>query len=178
MFNNGLPHSSLFYCILLLCLPHCLSANITCAVCSFTFYALCTMSTHCTVLLLCSSTAALSSFFTHESPSPTTITTTSNSNNPLFSSLYRIYVASVHLVHAIFSIPLHAHPALISSTYQVFSMIIIMTLHLLWLFSHAFNITGCYAEIPQPLWQLRLFIFSVTVELTFSINHPMCLQVL
>jgi hypothetical protein len=170
MFNNGLPDSSLFCCISLLCLPHCLSANITCAVCSSAFYALCTMSIHCTVPLLCSSAAALSSFFTHESPSPTTITTTSNSNNNLFSSLYRIYVASVHLVHAIFAIPLHAHPALISSTSQVFCVIIIVTLQLLWLFSHTFNITGCYAEIPQPLWQLRLFIFSVTVELTFSVS--------
>jgi hypothetical protein len=131
MFNNGLPDSSLFYCILLLCLPHFLSANITCVVFSFAFYALCTMSIHCTILFLCSSAAALSSFFTHESPSPTTITATSNSNNPLFSSLYRIYVASVHLVHAIFAIPLHAHPVLISSTSQVFCVIIIMTLELL-----------------------------------------------
>jgi hypothetical protein len=48
-------------------------------------------------------------------------------------------------------------------------MIIIVTLQLLWPFSHAFSITGCYVEIPQPLWQLRLFVFSVTVELTFSV---------
>jgi hypothetical protein len=152
MFNNGLLDSSLFCFILLLCLPHCLSANITCAACSSAFYSLCTMSIHCTVPLLCSSAAALSSFFTHESPSPTTITTTSNSNNNLFSYLYRIYVASVHLVHAIFIIPLHPHPALISSTSQVFCVIIIVTLQLLWLFSHAFSITGYYSEIPQPLW--------------------------
>jgi hypothetical protein len=110
----------------------------------------------------------------------------------------------------IFAIPLHAHPVLISSTSQVFCVIIIVTLQLLWLFSPAFSITGCYAEIPQPLWQLILFIFSVTVKLTFSVsvidlnpiqlsitltnifisledsqwlftfsvNHPMCLQVL
>jgi hypothetical protein len=85
----------------------------------------------------------------------------------------------VHLVHAIFAIPLHAHTAPISSTSQVLCVIIIVTLRLLWQFNHAFGITGCYAEIPQPLRQLRLFIFSgglrlfvfsVTVELTFSIS--------
>jgi hypothetical protein len=106
-----------------------------CSPCPFTaqflFYALCAMSIHCTVPLLCSSAATLSSFFTHQPPSPTTFTTTSNNNNNLFSSLYRIYVASVHLLHAIFTIPLHAHPVLISSTSQVFCMIIIVTLQLL-----------------------------------------------
>jgi hypothetical protein len=86
-----------------------------------------------------------------------------------FSSLYRVYIASVHLVHAIFTIPLHAHTAPISSTSRVLCVIIIVTLQLLWPFSHAFSITGCYVEIPQPLWQLRLFVFSVTVELTFSV---------
>jgi hypothetical protein len=35
--------------------------------------------------------------------------------------------------------------------------------------SHAFNITGCHAEIPQPLWQSRLFIFSVLDELILSV---------
>jgi hypothetical protein len=114
-------------------------------------------------------TAALSSFFTHESPSPTTTTATTNNNNNLISSLYRVYIAYVHLVHAIFSIPMHAHTAPISSTSRVLCVIIIVTLQLLWLFSHAFNITGCYVEIPQPLWQLGLFVFSVTVELTFSV---------
>jgi hypothetical protein len=88
MFNNGLPDSSLFCCISLLCLPHCLSAHITCAVCSSTFYALCTMSIHCTAPLLCYSAAALSSFFTHESPSPTTTTPNSYSNNNPISFLY------------------------------------------------------------------------------------------
>jgi hypothetical protein len=94
----------------------------------------------------------------------------SNSNNNLFSSLYRVYIASVHLVHAIFSIPLHAHTVPISSTSQVLCVIIIATLRLLWQFNHAFNITGCYAEIPQPLWQLRLFIFSGIVELILSVS--------
>jgi hypothetical protein len=87
-----------------------------------------------------------------------------------FSSLYRVYIASVHLVYAIFAILLHAHTAPISSTSRVLCPIIMVTLQLLWWFSHTFSITGCYAEIPQPLWQLRLFVFSVTVELTFSVS--------
>ena len=148
MFKNGLPDLSLFCCISLLFLPHCLSAHITCVVCSSVFYPLCAMSIHYTVPLLYYSAAALSSFFTHESLSPPTTTTNSNSNNNCFSSLYRVYMACVHIVHAIFTIPLHAHPALISSTSQVFCVIIIVTLKLLWLFSHAFSITGCYVEIP------------------------------
>jgi hypothetical protein len=52
MFNNGLPDSSLFCCISLLCLPHCLPAHITCAVCSSAFYALCAIPIHCTDPLL------------------------------------------------------------------------------------------------------------------------------
>jgi hypothetical protein len=36
--------------------------------------------------------------------------------------------------------------------------------------SHAFSITGCYAEIPQPLQQLRLFVFSLTVEIILSLS--------
>jgi hypothetical protein len=59
MFNNGLPDSSLFCCILLLCLPHCLPAHMTCAVCSSTIYTLCTMSLQCNLPLLCISTPAL-----------------------------------------------------------------------------------------------------------------------
>jgi hypothetical protein len=152
MFNNGLPDSSLFCYILFLCLPHCLSAHMTCVVCSSDFYALCAMSIHSTVPLLCNSAAALSSFFTHESPSPTKTTANFDSNNNRFSSLYRVYIASVHLVHAIFAIPLHAHTVPISSTSRVLYVIIIVTLQPLSLFSHAFNITGCYVEIPQPLW--------------------------
>jgi hypothetical protein len=38
------------------------------------------------------------------------------------------------------------------------------------IFHHAFNITGCSAEIPQPLWQLRLLVFSGTVELMPSVS--------
>jgi hypothetical protein len=76
----------------------------------------------------------------------------------------------VHLVHAVFAMPLHADSAPLSSTSRVLCLIIIVTLQLLWQFSHAFSITGCYVEIPQPLWQLRLFVFSVTVELVFSVS--------
>jgi hypothetical protein len=54
-----------------------------------------------------------------------------------------------------------------------------MTSQLLWQFSHVFNITGCHAEIPQPLWQSRLFVFSGIVELILSASvtnfnaHPL-----
>jgi hypothetical protein len=171
MFNNGLPDSSFFSCISLLCLPHCLSAHMNCAVYSSAFYALCPMFIHSTVPLLCNSAAALSSFFTHESPSPTTTTTNSNRNNNNFSSLYHVYISFVHLVHAIFSIPLHAHTTPISSTSQVLCVIIIVTLQLLWHFSHTFNITVCCTEIPRPLWQfetLRLLCESPAHLLCFS----------
>ena len=131
IFNNGLPDLSLFYSISLLCLPHCLSAHITCTVYSSAFYALCTMSIHCTVPLLCYSAVALSSFFTHESPSPTTTTTKFSSNNNPMSSLYHVFIDSVHLVHAMFTIPLHVDSAPLSSTSRVFCLIIIMTLQLL-----------------------------------------------
>jgi hypothetical protein len=120
MFNNGLPDSSLFCCISLFCLPHCLSAHMTCAICSSSFYAMCAMSIHYTDPLLFNSSTALSSFFTHESPSPTTTTANSNSNsNSLISSLYCVLIASVHLVHAMCAMPLHTHTAPISSTSRV-----------------------------------------------------------
>jgi hypothetical protein len=131
MFNNGLPDSSLFCCILLLRLPHCLPAHITCVVCSSAFYALCAMSIHFTVPLLFNSAAALSSF-THELPSTTITTTTSKHKNNHISSLFGVFIDFVHLVHAMHAIPLHAHSVPISSTYQVLYVIIFMTLHLLW----------------------------------------------
>jgi hypothetical protein len=131
MFNNGLPDLSLFCCISLLCLPYCLSACITCVVYSSTIYALCAMSIHCIVPFLCYSVAALSSFFTHESPSPTTTTSNSYSNNNTISSLYHVFIASVHLVHAVFTMPLHADSVPLSSTYRVLCLIIIVTLQLL-----------------------------------------------
>jgi hypothetical protein len=68
-----------------------------------------------------------------------------------------------------FTMPLHADSTPLSSTSRVLCLFIIMTLQLLWQFSHAFSITGCYVEIPQPLWQLILFVFSVAVELTFFV---------
>jgi hypothetical protein len=171
MFNNGLPDLSLFCCISLLCLPHCLSAHLTCAVCSSAFYALCAMSIRCTVPLLCSSAAALSSFFTHEFPSPTTITTTSNSNNNPISSLYRVFIASVHLVHAMFAMPLHADSASV-------------ILHLSSALSDHHHDSSASLVVhpasPASLYvilrflslsgSLRLFVFSVTVELTFSVS--------
>jgi hypothetical protein len=135
MFNNGLPDLSLFCCISLLCLPHCLPAHMTCAICSSAFYALCAMSIHCTDPLLCNSAAALSSFFIQESPSTTTTTTNSHSNSNPISSLYHVFIASVHLVHAVFAMPLHADSAPLSSTSRVLCLIIIVTLQLLWWFA-------------------------------------------
>jgi hypothetical protein len=133
MFNNGLPDSSLFCFILFLCLLHCLSAHITCAIYSSAFYALCTMSVHCTVPLLCSSAATLSSSshmnHLHQQHSQQPPTTTATMP---FSSLYYVFIASMHLVHAMFSMPLHADFASLSSTSRVFCLIIIMTLQLLW----------------------------------------------
>jgi hypothetical protein len=175
MFNSGLPDSSLFCCISLLYLPHCLSAHMTCAVCSSAFYALCAMSIPCTVPLLCISTSALcllahTSILLHSDHN----NSNSNNNNNPISSLYRVYIAFVHLVHAIFAIPLHAHTVPISSTSRVLCLIIMVTLQLLWRFSHAFNITGCYAKIPFSFWQLRLFTIELIlfVLVTSSNPHP------
>jgi hypothetical protein len=135
MFNNGLPDLSLFCCISFLCLPHYLSTHITCIVWSSAFYALCAISILCTVPLLCYSAAALSSFFTRESPLPTILTTTSSSNNNPISSLYRVFIASVHLVHAVFAMPLHDDSTSLSSTSRVLYLSIIVTLQLLWWFA-------------------------------------------
>jgi hypothetical protein len=134
MFNNGLPDLSLFCCISLLCLPHCLSAHITCAVCSSAFYALCAMSILCTVPLLFNSAAALSSFFTHESPStnnqkqpqiPTATTT------PLLFSVPCIYSfcapCACNVLHSS-ACSNHANLLHLSSAL----LIIIVTLQLLW----------------------------------------------
>jgi hypothetical protein len=91
----------------------------------------------------------------------------------------RVLIASVHLVHAMYPMPLPAHTALISSTSRVLCLIIMVTLQLLWRFAHAFSITGCHAEIPQPLWQSRLLVFSGIVELILSASvtnfnaHPL-----
>jgi hypothetical protein len=52
-----------------------------------------------------------------------------------FSSLYCVFIASVHLVHAMFAIPLHADSMPLSSTSRVLYLIIIVTLQLLWWFA-------------------------------------------
>jgi hypothetical protein len=52
----------------------------------------------------------------------------------------------------------------ISSTSRVLCLII-TTLQLLWWFPPRVQHHWCSAEIPQPLWQLRLFVFSGIVEL-------------
>jgi hypothetical protein len=150
MFNNGLPDSSLFCYILLLCLPHSLLAHMTCVVCSSTIYTLCTMSLQFNLPLMCISTTMLC-LFAHTSILLHSDHSNSNRNNNPISSLYHVLIASVHLVHAMCAIPLHTHTALISSTSRVLCLIIILTLQLLWQFSHAFSITGCYDDIPQPL---------------------------
>jgi hypothetical protein len=169
MFNNGLPDSSLFCCILLLSLPHYLPEHMTYAVCSFAIYTLCTMSLQCNLPLLCIYTLALC-LLAHTSILLHNDHINSNNNNNPISSLYRVIISSVHLVHAMCAIPLHTHTSSISSTSRVLCLIIMVTLQLLWRFSHAFIINGCDAEIPQPLWQLRLFVFSVTVELILSVS--------
>ena len=69
----------------------------------------------------------------------------------LVSSFFGILVVFVVFVHAIFAMPLHAEFAPISSTSRVLCLIIMVTLQLLWRFSHVFNITVCCTEIPQPL---------------------------
>jgi hypothetical protein len=51
------------------------------------------------------------------------------------SSLYRVFIASVHLVHAMFTMPLHAYSPSLSSTSRVLYLIIIVTLQLLWWFA-------------------------------------------
>jgi hypothetical protein len=88
-------------------LPSC-THDLSCLFFWFFFYALCAMSIHCTVPLLFNSAAALPSFFTHESPSTTTIITTLIATTTI-SYLFCILIVSVLLVHEIFAIPLHAH---------------------------------------------------------------------
>jgi hypothetical protein len=60
-------------------------------------------------------------------------TANSHSSNNLISSLYHVFIASVHLVHAIFSIPLYDSTTLIFFASRVLWEINIVTLHLLWL---------------------------------------------
>jgi hypothetical protein len=114
----------------------------------FMFYAPCPFTAQfffCAIQLLHSPPSSHMNHLHQQQPQqPPTPTTTTP-----FSSLYCVFIASVHLVHAMFTMPLHADSAPLSSTSRVFCLIIIMTL--------------------QLLWQLRLFVFFVTVELTFSV---------
>jgi hypothetical protein len=141
VFNNSLPVSSLFCKILLLSLPHCLPACIRCPFCSSAFCALCAIPIQCTFCFLSILAAAPPLyFFTHA--------LLHLSNNHTITTLYRVLIASMHLVHVMYAMPLPVHTTLISSTSQVLCLIIIVTLQLLWWFSHAFSITRCHAEIP------------------------------
>jgi hypothetical protein len=129
------------------------------------------MSLPCNLPLLCISAPVLcllahTSIFLHSYHN----NSNSNGNNNLISSLHCVLIVSVHLLHAMCASPLYAHTVPMSSTSRVLCLILMVTLQLLWRFFHAFSITGCYAEIPQPLCQLRLFVFSVTVELILSVS--------
>jgi hypothetical protein len=161
VFNNNLPVSSLFCKILLHSLPHFLPACICFPFCSSAFCALCTIPIQCTFCFLSiSTTAPHLYFFTHA--------LLHLSNNNHITSLSHVLIASIHLVHAMYTMPLLAHTALISSNSRVLYLIIMVTLQLFWRFAHVFNITGCHAEIPRPLWPSRLFVFSGIVELILS----------
>jgi hypothetical protein len=159
---------SLFCYTALPCLHQCL-LHTPCTFCSSPFYALCAISFQCNIPLLCIFCSCALPPCTPLNSPPQGQRRLPQQQQP-FSSLYRVYISSVPLVHAMCTIPLHAHTTPISSTSRVLCLIIMVTLQLLWQFSHAFNITGCYAEIPQPLCQLRLFVFSVTVDLILSVS--------
>jgi hypothetical protein len=85
------------------------------------------------------------------------------------SSLFRILIVSIVFVHAIFTMSLHAHSAPNSSTTLVLCLIIIVTLHLLWSFSTRSTSLYVILRFLSLSSSLRLFFFSVTVELTFSV---------
>jgi hypothetical protein len=129
-----------------------------CAPCQFTAQFL-----FCAFLLL------------HSPPSHTSILlhnnhSNSNSNSNPISSLYRVFIASVHLVHAMFAMPLHADSPVI--------------LHLSSALSDHHRDSSAslvvHPTCPASLYvilrflslsgSLRLFVFSVTVELTFSVS--------
>jgi hypothetical protein len=124
----------------LLFLPYCLSAHIICVVCSSAFYALCAIlhslhsSSSVLIQLLHSDSSSHKHLYkNHHLQQPPIATANSNSNNNQISSLYRVFIASVHFVHAMFSIPLHASTAPIFSTSRVLCEINILALQLLWL---------------------------------------------
>jgi hypothetical protein len=129
------------------------------------------MSLSCNLPLLCISTPVLcllahTSILLHSDHN----NSDSNGNSDLISSMHPVLIVYVHLLHAMCAYHLYAQTVPMFTTSRVLCLILIVTLQLLWPFSHVFNITGCYAEIPQPLWQLRLFVFSVTVEIILSVS--------
>jgi hypothetical protein len=86
------------------------------------------------------------------------------------SSLFIILIVPKLLVHAIFPMPLHAHtmPHLlhISSAFpdhhnSSASLVVPATRS---------ATLGFFSKTPQPLWQLRLLVFSVTVDLMPSVS--------
>jgi hypothetical protein len=87
----------------------------------------------------------------------------------LISSLFNILIVSIVFVHEIFTMPLHDHSVSYSSTTQVLCLIIIMTLQLLWSFTTRSASLYVILRFVSLSGSLRLFVFSVTVELTFSI---------
>jgi hypothetical protein len=117
VFNNNLLVSSLFYKILLLSLPHCLPACIHYPFCSSTFCALCAIPIQCTFCFLSiSATAPPLYFLTH--------VLLHLSNNNLITSLCRVIISSVHLVHAICEILLHLFTvSVLSNHHQWFPVV-------------------------------------------------------
>ena len=95
-----------------------------CAPCPFTAQFL-----FCAIQLLHSPPSSHMNYLHQQQPqqSPTATTT--------ISSLYRVFIDFVYLVHAMFAMPLHADFVSLSSTSRVIYLIIIVTLHLLWWFS-------------------------------------------
>jgi hypothetical protein len=99
MFNNNLPVSSLFCKIsLLVCLTVFLHAYIALSI--LLPFVLCTpFPFNAPFLFWPYQLLHFASFFLHASPT--------NSNNNLITSLCRVLIASVHLVHAICTMLLH-----------------------------------------------------------------------
>jgi len=118
----------------------------------------------CAFLLLCSA-----SLYTPEF---------SYTATTLISSLFSILIVYVVFVHVIFAMPLHAHSTQNSSTTWVLYLIIIVTLQLLWLFSTRSASLYVILRFLSLSGNLRLFVFSVTVKLTFFVlvtglnSHP------
>jgi hypothetical protein len=70
-----------------------------------------------------------------------------------------------------FAIPLHADSASLSSTSRVLYLIIIVTLQLLWWFAPTRStLLEVMLRFLSLSGSLRVFIFSVIIELTFSVS--------